>query len=277
MEWIQRVKSAVAALQGQTAYPGQNTANLLAGKTALITGAGQNIGRGIAHELAQQGADIIFTDIDSQRSSELEQELSHYNVKVKGFIADISRTEATDKMTEFLIQNGISVDILVNNVGIQIETPSIMFIDFQEWHKVFDTNVFGPMYLTQLIATQMIENSVQGSILFVTSIHQEKTVGWASYSASKAALRMIVQELAIDLGRFSIRVNGIAPGWVEEDAQGKVKLDHKVPLQSSINPCYIGRAAVYLASDYFSKFTTGTTLTIDAGASTVSCRTASKM
>lgn len=246
------------------------TDQLLTGKTALITGAGRNIGRSIAHEMAKQGASIFFTEIDQPRCEQLELELNQYSVSVKGFLSDVSQPDDNTNLIDFFIQNGIKIDILVNNVGIQIETRSIDRLNLEEWHQTFNTNVFGPMHLTRLIATQMLKESIQGSIIFITSMHQFETIGFASYSASKAALGMIIKELAIELGTFGIRVNGIAPGWVTEDEQGSGKPYPITPLQSSIPPDYIGRAAVYLATDYFSKFTTGSILTIDAGASAVS-------
>ena len=114
----------------------------------------------------------------------------------------------------------------------------------------------------------MIDNNIDGAIIFITSIHQWTIRGEPSYTASKAALGMIVKELAIDMAPHRIRVNGIAPGWVAENEQGLPLIHRYVPLHNcSINPRYIGRAAVYLASDYFSEFTTGTVLKIDAGLS----------
>jgi NAD(P)-dependent dehydrogenase (short-subunit alcohol dehydrogenase family) len=114
----------------------------------------------------------------------------------------------------------------------------------------------------------MTADKIAGSILFVTSIHESVLSRWLSYSASKAALRMIIQELAMNLASHGIRVNGIAPGWVAEDDSGKTLDFEPAPLHhTSINPCYIGRAAVYLSSEYFSRFTTGTIITVDAGLS----------
>ncbi len=86
---------------------------------------------------------------------------------------------------------------------------------------------------------------------------------------------MIIQELAVDLAPYGIRVNGIAPAWVAEDEQGNpLSQEYHLLHHCSINPRYIGRAAVYLASDYFSKFTTGTIIKIDAGASLYNYRVA---
>jgi NAD(P)-dependent dehydrogenase (short-subunit alcohol dehydrogenase family) len=124
------------------------------------------------------------------------------------------------------------------------------------------------MLLTKYIAQRMKKHSLSGSIIFLTSIHQFEPVRWPSYSSSKAALGMIIQELAIDLAKYKIRVNGIAPGWTGRDHEGKLFYEkYSLLQQSSVDPCYIGRAAVYLAADYFSKFTTGTVLKIDGGTS----------
>ena len=241
---------------------------LLSGKNVLITGVGKNIGRSIALEMAEQGANIFFTEIDKERCSQLETELNYYNVISKGFLSDISKVENIDSLYNYLLQNGIIIDILVNNVGIEIDTKTILKFNWEEWIKVFDTNIFGPMYLIKLISQMMIDNNNHGSIIFITSIHQWMIRRYSSYSASKAALGMIIKELAIDLSPHNIRVNGIAPGYVREDENGKTIYNKHTPLyKSSINPCYIGRAAVYLASDYFSKFTTGTVIKIDAGLS----------
>jgi NAD(P)-dependent dehydrogenase (short-subunit alcohol dehydrogenase family) len=241
---------------------------LLAGKNALVTGSGRNIGRGIALEMAQQGANIFFTDIDKERCIKLEQELKEYGVRSKGFVSDISKTEDIDALYNFLVNDKIGIDILVNNVGTQFEKDDLQNLDLTEWHKTFNTNVFGPIYLTKLISQMMVSSNIQGCILFITSIHQFVPGKWICYSATKGALGMIVKELSLDLASHRIRVNGIAPGYVSEDEQGIPFSFKYAPLhKTTINPCYIGRAAVYLASDYFSKFTTGTILKIDAGLS----------
>ena len=247
---------------------------LLAGKNVLITGAGRNIGRGVAHEMAKQGANIFFTDINQERCAALEQELNEYPVRSCGFISDISKIEDIDSLYNTLTQDGVKIDVLVNNAGTQFETKTIKHLDLEEWHKTFDTNVFGPMYLTKLISQMMLENDTQGSIIFVTSIHQSTVIGWPSYSSSKAALYMIIKELALDLAPHNIRVNGIAPGYTAEDEQAYPFSHQDAPLhRSSVPPRYMGRAAVYLASDYFSKFTTGTVIKIDAGVSLHSFKT----
>ncbi|HEY9302210.1 MAG TPA: SDR family oxidoreductase [Phormidium sp.] len=248
---------------------------LLAGKNVLITGAGRNIGRSIAVEMAKQGANIFFTDIVEERCTNLQKKLNEYQIESKGFLYDISKTEESDDLYSLLKNYKINIDILVNNVGIKFEKTDIKNLDLGEWQKTFNTNVFGPMYLTKLISQMMVTNNIQGSIIFITSMHQWEIARWPSYSSSKAAIGMIIQELAVELAPSKIRVNGLAPGWVAEDEQGNPFTHRYSPLNnSSINPHYIGRAAVYLASDYFSKFTTGTVIKIDAGLSLYNHRVA---
>lgn len=242
---------------------------LLAGKNALITGAGRNIGRAITYEMAKQGANIYYLDINSEYCANLAQELAQYPITSQGFCADITNQPEIEALVEELTQKGINIDILVNNVGIQFTThKGLKHLKLEEWRTTFETNVFGPVSLTKLISQKMIDNQLSGNIIFITSVHQEVIFQYPSYSASKAALGMVIKELALELAPHHIRVNGIAPGWVIEDEAGNPLANKRAPLyQTSINSCYIGRTAVYLAADYFSRFTSGTVITIDGGVS----------
>jgi NAD(P)-dependent dehydrogenase (short-subunit alcohol dehydrogenase family) len=219
-------------------------------------------------EMGKEGAHIYFTEVDPVQLAHLEQELKASRIESKGFLSDITKSDDVDRLCGWLLDAGVSIDILINNVGIEREEAFTKRFSLDDWRKVFDTNVLGPIYLTRRVSQMMIGHHTHGSILFVTSIHQWVIRRHPSYSASKAALGMIIKELAAELAPYKIRVNGIAPGYTEEDGEGE-PISHKyTPLyNSSINPCYIGRAAVYLSADYFSKFTTGTVLKVDAGLS----------
>jgi len=241
---------------------------LLEGKNILITGAGRNIGRAIAIETAKQGANVFFTDIDKKPLNALEKELSQYPVQSKGFLSDISKTEDIDFLCQNLFELQPRIQLLCNNVGLTGNRAEKDDMNLSEWHNMFQANVFGPMYLTHQISKRMIDDRTAGSIIFMTSIHQWHVRRIASYSSSKAALGMIIKELAVDLAPFGIRVNGIAPGYVQEDENENPVPHRHTPLhKTSIKPVYIARAVIYLASDFFSKFTTGAVITIDAGLS----------
>jgi NAD(P)-dependent dehydrogenase (short-subunit alcohol dehydrogenase family) len=262
------VNESLLHQHNQQEHPIHLDNGLLSGKNVLITGAGRNIGRGIAIEMAKQNGNILFTDIDQEKCTKLERELAKYPVKFRGIVSDISNTENINSLYNSLIKDKVVIDILVNNVGINSKNRGIKELNLRELNEVFNINVFGPVHLTKLISSMMITNKIPGSIIFITSIHQWEIQGYPVYSASKAALGMIIKELAMELMPHRIRVNGIAPGWVVDDEQGNT-VPHRYPslYDSSITPQYIGRAALYLASDYYSKFTTGSVIKLDAGLS----------
>jgi len=250
----------------EPSYPLDKSGQLLGGRTALVTGAGANIGRSIALEMARHGANVLFTDINAGRCERLEAELAPFPIAARGFRSDVSNPDEVDSLCERLLHDHLLPDILVNNVGIALHTRTLLELDDATMEKVFRTNVFGPLRLTSRLVEAMVDHHIQASVVFLTSIHQWEILRNISYTASKAALGMVIKELAIDLAPYGIRVNGIAPGFVKEDEQGRSLHNPDAPLfQRSINPKYIGRAAVYLASDYFSMHTTGTVLKIDAG------------
>lgn len=241
--------------------------DFLKDKNVLITGAGKNIGRSTAIEMAEAGAKVYFTDINSKPVEDLQAILGG---KGKGFVADIKNTEDTDKIIKYLEVENITIDILVNNVGVGLAAKKLEDLDIKEWEKVYQTNIFGPMYLTKKIGSQMLENNVKGSIIFISSIHQWFIEQSAAYSSTKGAIGMIIKELAVDLAPKGIRVNGIAPGFVLANEKGEpYNKNYKYGIlhNESILPEYIARAAIFLASDYFSKYTTGAVLKVDGGLS----------
>jgi NAD(P)-dependent dehydrogenase (short-subunit alcohol dehydrogenase family) len=245
----------------------------LKSRNILITGAGPNIGRSIALEVAGQGANVFFTEIDAERRASLEAELAAYPVQSRGFLSDVTNKDDTSSLLAGLEDEDITIDLLVHNAKLQLPGGATETQDPDDWQRVFQTNVFGPVEMSRQVAARMIHNQIPGSIIFITSVHQWLVGRWPSYSASKAALNMVIKEMAADLAPHGIRVNGIAPGAVKTDPAGKPKpFPHALLHETTILPEYIGRAAVYLGSDYFSRYTTGTVLTVDNGLSLYSHR-----
>jgi len=259
-------------LQSQTS---NHRCGLLSNKNVLITGSGRKIGRAIALEMAGQGANIYFTDIVEERLTKVEEEIGGFSVKTKGFLSDVSDQGQCDALAAHLRECRISIDILVNNVGINYMNERFIGSKISEWTRTYEINLFGPIYLTNLISQAMVRDNLAGSIIFITSIHENSIARWPSYSSSKAALGMVIKELAVELASNGIRVNGIAPGAIEDESE-KHRWPHVyTPLhQKLVDARYIGRAAVYLSSDYFSKQTTGTVITVDAGLSLYNYRVA---
>jgi NAD(P)-dependent dehydrogenase (short-subunit alcohol dehydrogenase family) len=240
---------------------------LLQGKNILVTGAGRNIGWAIAMESAQQGANIYFIEKDETLCQQLEKALLEVGNLSKGFVCDITNLEQIDDVCQRLSEMSVTIDVLINNVGIHLPT-SIQQFNLQEWQTTYQTNIVGPVYLTHLISQTMVQQKVAGNIIFVSSIHQWIPLGCAGYTSSKASIGIIIEELAIELAPHTIRVNGIAPGWTGLDDSGLPSPNRRGQLHELyIPPQYLGRAAVYLAADYFSQYTTGTVLKVDSGLS----------
>ena len=240
---------------------------VLEGQHVLVTGAGRNIGRAMVLEMLRQGAQVAYTDRDPRRCAELQAELTTYAGRARGFVSDVSKPVDNVRLVEALDQAGFRVDVLVNNAVAPFAERSPLEFEWEEYRATFDTNVIGPAHLTKLVAERMVHGMRAGSIVFLLSLHAHSVRRSLTYSASKAALVMIVRELAADLAAHRIRVNGIEPGWVwSTDAQA---VPHRfTPLyQSSVTPDYVARAACFLASDHWSHHTTGAILRVDGGLS----------
>lgn len=228
-------------------------------KTAIVTGGARGIGRGISLEMARSGAQVVIAD----REQVLGEETVGM-IKNEGLVAEFVEVDITDAdARERLLERVPRVDILVNNAGI---TPEGGFLDtgMEEVRKVMEVNFFAHYALTQSIVKRMIEQNVEGNVLFTSSTHQKVTIMRPAYSASKAALGMLVRELALALTpEFGIRVNSVAPGVVAIHGQEDLKTD-VVPTGYLAVPEDIGKAMVFLASDAAAHIT-GHTLVVDGG------------
>ncbi len=228
----------------------------------LITGAGGRLGRAMIQAVQKQKGMVFFTEQDEASVARTEQ-------ACPGAHGFITSGRDVEELLSQLDQRQIVPHMLVNNIGISAE-KTFWDESTAEWEKIFKTNVILPVSLSKVIAKRMIDRKYSGNILFISSVHQALPSRWPSYSASKAALRMVIKELAIEFSGDQIRVNGIAPGWVEPETHYfKMALLER----RTIDPEYIAHAVVFLGSSDLSRFTTGTVLTIDAGMSLYSGRT----
>ena len=282
MDFVNRLKAAYKVIRNVPSRPKPAVENfetsrgapsrqgdILSGKTVFISGVGPNIGRSLVLEMGRQGAHVVFTTLNSDGVADMEKECQSQQISSQGFVCDLRKVDDIEALCHVFDQQAISIDVMVHNAGLVFkENISLLDYDREEWVQTYETNVFGPMYLTKCIVERMRCHERPASLIFITSIQQFKPSGRTSYSSSKAALGMIVKELAGELGAFRIRVNGIAPGAVKLTDDGTPKPNRFVPLyKTAIPPEFIGRAAVFLASDFFSYCTTGTVLTVDGGLS----------
>jgi 3-oxoacyl-[acyl-carrier protein] reductase len=230
---------------------------LLENKTAIITGATRGIGRGIAVEFANQGANVAFTyssSVDAAKA--LEDELNALGITAQELAKEI--------LKEF-----DSIDILVNNAGITKDNL-LMRISEDDFDKVIDVNLKSVFNMTKAVIRPMMKQR-SGSIINMSSVVGLKgNAGQSNYAASKSGILGFSKSVALELGSRNIRSNVIAPGFIETEMTGK--LDEAtvqtwrdaIPLKRGGTPKDIANACVFLASD-LSSYITGQTLSVDGG------------
>ncbi len=244
--------------------------NLLAGKTALITGASKGIGRAIARRFAQEGASVAFTYLSSvEKGQALEEELRALGVTAKGYRSDAADYKAAEALVNSVVADFGSLDVLINNAGVT-KDGLLMRMSEEQWDTVININLKSVFNLTKA-ATRTLMKQKYGSIINLTSVVGIRgNAGQANYAASKAGIIGFTKSVALELGSRNIRSNAIAPGFIETEMTGE--LDAKVvegwkqsiPLKRSGTPEDVADCAVFLASD-LSRYITGQVLQVDGG------------
>ncbi|MDQ3536654.1 MAG: 3-oxoacyl-[acyl-carrier-protein] reductase [Bacteroidota bacterium] len=243
---------------------------ILAGKTALVTGASKGIGRSIAILFADHGCDVAFTYLSSEdKALALENELSEKGVKAKGYKSDASKFEAAERLINDVVNEFGKLDILVNNAGITKDNL-LMRMSEEMWDDVINTNLKS-VFNTVKAVTKTFMKQKSGSIINMTSVVGIKgNAGQSNYASSKAGIIGFTKSIALELGSRNIRSNAIAPGFIEADMTEK--LDEKtvqswrdgIPLRRGGKPEDVAECAVFLASD-MSSYITGQVIQVDGG------------
>ena len=243
---------------------------LLEGKTAIITGASRGIGKGIALTFAEQGANIAFTYLSSEEKAKcLEEELSAFGVKVKGFKSDASKFKAAQDLADKVIETFGSIDVLVNNAGITKDNL-LMRMSEEDFDTVMEVNMKSIFNLTKSVLRPMLKQR-SGSIINMSSVVGVKgNAGQANYSASKSGIIGFSKSTALELGSRNIRCNVIAPGFIETEMTAKLDENivkgwtDSIPLKRGGTPKDIANATVFLASD-MSAYISGQVLNVCGG------------
>jgi NAD(P)-dependent dehydrogenase (short-subunit alcohol dehydrogenase family) len=243
----------------------------LAGRVALVTGAGQGIGKGMALGLATYGADVAALDLDAAHARATAEEiraLGRSALALEVDCRDASRFESAVHQTQ---QELGPVHVLVNNVGGNVGRKNFLETHEPDWQAALQKNLMPTLYGIRLVAPQMIERGIRGSIINVATIEAVRAApGYAVYAAAKAGVVSLTQTLALELGEYGIRVNCIAPDITQTprvrmgSPEQLRKLAHGYPLQRIGQPEDYAGIALYLASD-LSAFVTGETFQIGGG------------
>ncbi|MBN1199272.1 MAG: 3-oxoacyl-[acyl-carrier-protein] reductase [Bacteroidales bacterium] len=243
---------------------------LLNGKTALITGANRGIGKAIALRFAEQGASIAFSDIVYNDDSKLlEQELAALGVQGKGYASDASSFSYSEDLIKRVLEDFQSIQVLVNNAGITRDALLLRMSE-SDWDAVININLKSVFNLTKAIQKHFLGQR-QGSIINMSSIvGLSGNAGQANYAASKAGIIGFTKSVAMELGGRNIRVNAIAPGFIETEMTAKIPEDYrkawidKIPLKRPGSPADVADVCVFLASD-LSAYVTGQVISVCGG------------
>ena len=228
---------------------------LLAGKTALITGATRGIGRAIALRFAAEGADVAFTYRSQHEAAQsLVSELEAMGVRAKAYTSDAASFEDAHKVVEDVKETFGRIDVLVNNAGIT-KDGLMMRMDEAQWDVVIDTNLKSAFNFIHA-CTPIMARQRSGSIISMSSVvGVSGNAGQCNYSASKAGLIGLTKSMAKEMGPRGIRANCIAPGFIATDMTGALpenvrqEWEKQIPLRRGGTPEDVAGVAVFLASD----------------------------
>ncbi len=219
---------------------------LLAGDTALVTGAAGGIGRGIAEALEREGAKVLGSD----RAD-----------------CDLAAPGAAHALAERAIRELGKVTLFVHAASPRRqESQSALAVKENEWREMLEINLNAGFLLAQALGRHMKENKLKGRMLFVTSLHADSPRNLPHYSAAKAGQTMVVKELARALGPHGIRVNAVVPGAVPGGGfNAPAGMVERIPLRRFGTPADVAAMAVAVLSERFGAYVTGASIVVDGG------------
>jgi len=243
-----------------------------AGKRIVVTGGASGIGRGIVDAFAEAGADVVFADLDEQAGQavcEAHPAAGRGNV---GFIAaDLSDVRAVDEFVKSALQRLGHIDVLVNNVGVNFRSGTILSHHEADFARTYETNVMSYVRCVQGFLPSMLSRG--GAVVGISSTMALGAAGFSAYAWSKGSIDLLTRTLALEYAEAGVRFNAVAPGlivtpstmpWINEQqdaAQAK-----GVPMRKVGTPRDIAEAVLFLSSDRAS-YITGQVLYVDGGLS----------
>ena len=243
----------------------------LAGKIAVVTGAGSGIGEATVHLFAAHGATVVVTDIDGDAAARVASAITAKGFAATSLTVDVTRGQDVSHLMRTMGSTHGRIDALVNNAGLNILSDFRTMSD-ADWVRLRDVNLDGVMRIAR-DGFDLLRASGKGSLVNVASIMGNRGLRpLAAYSATKGAVAALTRGLAVEYAPFNIRVNTLAPGYVETNLtkralklpQFRKALIDKTPMGRFGLPDEIAQGALFLASDDAS-FVTGSELAIDGG------------
>ncbi len=244
----------------------------LEGRTALITGGSRGIGRAAALLFSAAGCDVAFNyQCHEQAALEVKRDIEKKGRRCLAYKAEISQEQEVRELVEDIIRSWTRIDVLVNNAGIWTY-GEMGNMDQSVWKKTMDVNLDSVFYFTNAIVPYMQKQN-RGWIINVASTAAVRGEAFHShYAASKGALLALTKSLAVELAPFNIRVNCVAPGWVETDMCADVFSDpafkeqvrQSIPLKRIPQPEDIAGPILFLASD-LARHITGAVINVNGG------------
>jgi len=239
----------------------------LAGRTAIVTGATRGIGRVIALKLAQEGANISFNYLKNKKLADsLIDEIEKYGVKVLGFKVDVRDFDKVQKMKDTILDKLGAVHILINNAGITKDV-SLAMMTQEDWDSVVDSNLKGTFNITKAFIFTFMKQKF-GDIINISSLSGLMGMaGQTNYSASKGGIISFTKSLAKEVAPFNIRVNAVAPGFIETDMVANLnhsKILDLIPMKRLGKPEEVAEVVNFLLQKN-SAYITGQVIRIDGG------------
>lgn len=242
----------------------------LAGEIALVTGGSRGIGRAVSLALAKEGAEVIINYVSNAAAAEqVVQEIEKAGGKAMAVAFDVGNAVQTQEAIEKILKDKKRISILVNNAGITRDGLLLRY-DLDQWDQVVNTNLKGAFVASQAVIRAMMKER-KGSIIHMSSIVGiTGNPGQAAYCAAKAGLIGLTKSMAKELASRNIRVNAVAPGYIETDMTGALNDEQRqailkeIPLARVGKPEEIADAVLYLASPQ-SSYVTGQVIVVDGG------------